>query len=116
MARRATLPVGLLAVICSLIYAAPGGAQSPPAPKRCLVASVADDNAPHGKGISAAEVDAPHGKVIVESIQFDDPIHLADTDIAQIIAETNQHDLDADGSSWVEELSKHDHVSTSSLF
>jgi len=106
MARRATLPVGLLAVICSLIYSAPGGAQSPPAPKRCSVAADADDNAPHGKRISAAEVDAPHRKVIIERIQFDGPIHLADTDIAQVIAETNQHDLDADGSGWVEELAE----------
>jgi hypothetical protein len=69
MARRATLPVGLLAVICSLIYAAPSGAQSPPTPKRCSVAAVAED-------------DAPHRKVVIESIQFDGAIHLADTDIA----------------------------------
>ena len=70
MGRRATLPVGLLAVICSLIYSVPGGAQSPPASKRCSVAADADDNAPHGKRISAAEVDAPHRKVIIERIQF----------------------------------------------
>jgi outer membrane protein assembly factor BamA len=106
MARRATLPLGLLAVICSHVYAAPGGPQSPHTPKRCSVMAASEENASHGKVISVAEVDAPHRKVIIERIQFDGPIHLADTDIAQIIAEANQHDLNADGSGWLEELTE----------
>ena len=93
MARRAILPLGLLAVICGLVCSVPCGAQFPQVPKRCSVPPVAEN-------------DAPHRKVIIESIQFDGPIHLADDDIAQIIAEANQHDLDADRSGWVEELTQ----------
>ena len=62
-------------------------------PNRCLVPPVAND-------------DAPHRKVIIESIRFDGPIHLADTEVAQIITEANKHDLDADTSGWVEELAE----------
>ena len=91
MARRAVLGPGLLALIYSLVCSPPSSAQSPQVPNRCLVPP--DDH-------------APQRKAIIESIRFDGPIHLADTDVARIITEANQHDLDADTSGWVNELTE----------
>jgi len=93
MACRAILTLGLLAATCGLVCSAPCVAQFPQVPNHCSVPPVVEDG-------------APHRKVFIEGIQFDGPIHLADTDVAQIIAEANQHDLDADGSGWVEELTE----------
>jgi outer membrane protein insertion porin family len=52
------------------------------------------------------EDDTPHRKVVIERIQFDGPIHLSEADVAQIIAETNRGELNADGSGWVEDLTE----------
>jgi hypothetical protein len=93
MACRAILGFGLLAAICGLTCPAPCAAQFPLVPNRCSVPPVAEDH-------------APHRKVIIDSIRFDGPIHVADTEVAQIVAEANQHDLDAATSNWVEELAE----------
>jgi len=93
MARRAILALGLLAVICGLVCSAPCAAQFPQEPNHCSVPTVAED-------------DAPHRKVIIESIHFDGPIHLADSDVAQIIAEANKGEWNANRAGWIEELAE----------
>jgi hypothetical protein len=91
MARRAALPVSLLAAICSMLWSAPCRAQYPQSPKPCSVPSVSED-------------EATSRKVIVDSIQFDGPIHLSDSDVAQVVAESNRSELNPDDSGWSEDL------------
>jgi surface antigen-like variable number repeat protein len=106
MPRRAALPFGPLAVIYSLLFAAPSYAQFPQIPKRCsppfkllpLTRTVADQSAQN------PDADAPHRKVIIERIDFDGPIHLPDSVVAQIIADANANDHDwwnADDGGWL---------------
>jgi hypothetical protein len=91
MARPAPLRFGLLAVIFSLSFSLPGWAQEHQLPKGCPARSVSEN-------------DAHYRKVIIESIRFDEPVHLPDSDITQIIAATNERDLNADDPHWTEQL------------
>ena len=43
----------------------------------------------------------PHRKVIIERIDFDGPIHLLDSDVVQVIADVNHHELYADNPDWL---------------
>jgi hypothetical protein len=122
MVRQAALPVSLLAAICVLIDPVPSGAQVPEVPKRCSPPAAATNVKLQTRGEQAApnpesedkasdakvvlEDDTPHRKVIIESIQFDRPIHLPEDVVAQIVAEANQHDLNTDRPGWVEELAE----------
>jgi outer membrane protein assembly factor BamA len=93
MGRRAQLRFGLLAVVFSLNFSLPCGAQEPQSPKSCPRPSV-------------SKIDKPSRKVILESIRFDGPVHLPDNDVTQIIAATNEQDLNADDSHWTEQLAE----------
>ena len=94
MACRAALPFGLLAVICSLVCSTPCGAQFPELPRRCW------GPAPHQKAIITWR------KVIIKGINFEGPIHLPHSDVAQIIREANQHELNADDPEWIKGLTE----------
>jgi outer membrane protein insertion porin family len=91
MVHRVAKPFGLLIAMCSLVSSVLYGAQLTQVPKRCSVPSVAESNT-SGR------------KVIVEGINFDVPIHLPDSDVAQIIKEENQFKMSADGSGWIEDV------------
>src|ERR1700688_860494 len=91
MARPTPLRLGLLAVIFSLNCSLPGWAQERQLPKGCPTPSVSTS-------------DAHYRKVIIESILFDEPVHLPDSDITQIIAATNERDLNADDPHWTDQL------------
>ena len=45
-----------------------------------------------------------HRKVIIERIDFDGPIHLPDADVAQIVADVNQHKFYADYPDWLKNV------------
>jgi outer membrane protein assembly factor BamA len=94
MARRATLPFGLLAVICSLVCSAPSGAQFPEVPRRCWGPGT------HQKAIITWR------KVIIKGINFDGPIHVSHSDVVRIIGEANQKMLNADDPDWIKEFTQ----------
>lgn len=45
-----------------------------------------------------------HRKVIIERIDFDGPIHLPDSDVVQVIAYVNHHELYADNPDWLKNV------------
>jgi len=47
-----------------------------------------------------------HRKVIVERIEFDQPVQLSNSDVEQIIKTANEHEWDADSSAWIDELTE----------
>jgi hypothetical protein len=91
MARRATLPFGLLAVFfCSLPCCVPYSAQVPSVPDRCSVSA------------PSPNVNDAWRKVIVKRIDFDGPIHLSKSDIARTIKEASLKKLlNADDPEWI---------------
>lgn len=114
MACRATLPFGLLPVIYSLLFSTSSGAQVLQVPKRCTPPPVTDKVLLRARSDQSTrdatspspppEDDGPHRNVIIESIQFDGPIHLSDSDIARIISDANRGEWNANGSGWVDDL------------
>ena len=94
MDRRATLPVGLLAVICSLPYSVHCNGQVPSVPDRCSV------SAPSSK------VDSAWRKVIIKRIDFGGPIRLSKSDVAGIIREANKTMLNAEDPDWIKEFTE----------
>jgi hypothetical protein len=91
MFRQAALPVGLLAVVYSLLLAAPGNAQFPPIPKGC---------SPPSGLLDLRDPSVP--KVTIEHVDFDGPIHLPDSALAQAIADLNDQDWNARKPDWVD--------------
>src|SRR3989442_13862597 len=87
------LPSALLAVICILVLSSSGHAQSTNIPKPCL--QTAEDAR-----------DGPHRKLIIEGISFDGPIHMPDYVVAQIVADVNDHDWNADDLAWPNEFAE----------
>jgi hypothetical protein len=45
-----------------------------------------------------------HRKVVIERIDFDGPVHLADSDVAQVVADVNQHKFYADYPDWLKNV------------
>ena len=79
-------------MICGPFCCVPCFAQSPEEAKPCSEPPIQEDRAPR--------------KVVIDRIEFDGPIHLGEADVAQIISDTNRHELDADNSGWVDELTE----------
>jgi outer membrane protein assembly factor BamA len=96
---RAVLPLGLLAVIYSLPFAASSYAQLPQLPKRC---SPPPTEVPG----SVASSDAPQRRVIIEGVIFDAPTHLPDSVIAQAVAKANGNDWTTGNARWVDEFAE----------
>jgi outer membrane protein assembly factor BamA len=94
MARRAVLRFGLLAVFCSLPCSVFKSAQFPFPPERCSVP------------VRTQKAITTWRKVIVKRIEFDGPIHLSQSDVAQIIKEANHQMLDADDPEWIKEFTE----------
>lgn len=93
MARRVTLPVGLLAVICSLPFSVLC-AQFHPTPAPCSLPPLSK------KAVISWR------KVIVKDINFDGPIHLTHSEIARVIREANRKLLNADDPDWIKEFTE----------
>src|SRR5258706_11546996 len=91
MARRATLPFGLLAVFfCSLPYCVLCSGQVPSVPYRCSVSA------------PSSNVNDAWRKVIIKRIDFDRLIHLSKSDVARTIKEANQKKfLNAGDPEWI---------------
>jgi outer membrane protein assembly factor BamA len=83
MSRR-TLSFGPLFLILGLLCLAPIQAQVSPIPDGCKP--------------------DPHRKVIIERIDFDGRIHLPDSDVVQVIADVNHHELYADNPDWLKNV------------
>lgn len=79
-----TLPFGPLFLILGLLCLAPLQAQVSQTPDGCKPAS--------------------HRKVVIRRIDFDGPIHLPDSYVAQIIADVNHHELYADNPDWLKNV------------
>ena len=79
-----TFPFGLPLLIFGLLCLAPMQAQVSPIPSDCKPDT--------------------HRKVIIERIDFDGPIHLPDTDVAQVVADVNQHNFYADYPDWLKNV------------
>jgi len=79
-----TLPFGPLFLTFGLLCLAPIHAQVSPIPSECKPDT--------------------HRKVIIERIDFDGPIHLPDTDVAQVVADVNQHKFYADYPDWLKNV------------
>ena len=94
MARRAALRFGLLAVFCSLPCSVLNSAQFPFPPERCSVP------------VRTKKAITTWRKVIVKRIDFDGPIHLSQSDVAQIIKEANHKKLNADDPEWIKEFTE----------
>jgi outer membrane protein assembly factor BamA len=86
MAHRALLPFGLVTFL-------PCHAKTAPPSKECSTPP-------------ASEEDTPHRNVVIESVVFDGPIHLSDSDISQIVDKTNELKLDADNPEWISEFTE----------
>lgn len=95
MCRQAVLPLCLLAVIYGLVLAAPSDAQFPPIPKGC---------SPPSGLLDLRDRSVP--KVTIEHVDFEGPIHLPDSAVAQAIAEINDNDVSAGRRGWVDEFAE----------
>jgi hypothetical protein len=89
-------PLDLLALICSLAYCVPSSAQFPEVPERCSL------SAPSRNKIVSWR------KVVIKRLDFDGPIHLSHSDVARIIREANQKELNADAPDWIKEFTEID--------
>ena len=90
MCSRAALPFALLAVFSILVLSSSVHTQSPDNPEPCLQSAG----------------DGPHRKVIIQGITFDGPIHLPDSVVAQIVADANDNDWNADDLAWPNEFAQ----------
>jgi outer membrane protein assembly factor BamA len=88
MPGRPAPPFALMAVMCGLVCSA-RGAQFPEVPTRCW-------GPPPGQKLIVT-----WRKVFIKDVNFDGPIHVPRSDIAQIIKEANQSDLDAHDPQWI---------------
>jgi surface antigen-like variable number repeat protein len=109
MACRATLVLGLLAANCGLVWSLQSWAQSSTVLPNC--SSPATENAKSqtnadGNGQNSDGTDKPHRKVIVDRIEFDQPVHLSISEVDQIIKEANEMEMDADSLGWVDNLAE----------
>jgi outer membrane protein assembly factor BamA len=102
MARRAVFTIGLLAVANGLLMCAPSRAQTPAVPQGCPSPSVPSEKlrANAGEKVEASR------KVVVERIEFDQPFHLSDSDVEQVIKTANENEWDADSPTWVDGLAE----------
>jgi hypothetical protein len=90
MPQKAALPLGLLAVICSLLLAAPSDAQFSQIPRGCPAPT------------SMLNLRNPSDpEVTLERVDFDGQIHLPDSAIAQAVAKVNDEHWDANNPGWV---------------
>src|SRR6266403_6243827 len=109
MARRVVLTIGLLAVTNGLLICAPSRAQFPAVSQGCSSPPATNGklqiNA-DGKVHSLDGKGDAHRKVIVERIEFDQPIQLSNSDVEQMIKTANEHEWDADSSAWIDELTE----------
>lgn len=92
MAYRVALSLGFLAVISSSPLSMFCGEQFPRVPERCSVP------------VRPRKVIATWRKVVIERINFDGPIGLSQSDVAKLIREENQKELNADDPEWVNEV------------
>jgi Surface antigen variable number repeat len=111
MARHAIRALGLLALICGLIWSPPSWAQSPPDNQRCYSSTASSEKPQTSADWKEQNSDGErniHRKVIVDRIEFDRPVHLSDSDVEQIIRTANEMEADADADSrpWVDELTE----------
>lgn len=97
--RSMALPVTLrfvpLALALSACAVGNARAQLPDVPERCTRQASQQ---------SAQVDDTPYRKAIVDRIDFDEPIHLSDADIRQVIDNLNQAEVRADSPGWIDEL------------
>ncbi len=101
--------MGFLAVANSLVLCVPSRAQTPAVPQSCRSTSTANENSrkntdekvenPDGKAVATREV-------IVERIEFDQTVHLSDSDVQQVIKTANEAKYDAESPAWVDELAE----------
>lgn len=91
---RTALRSGLLALICGFPCALLFADQFPVVPDRCLEPS-------HPR-----KTIATWRRVAIERVDFDGPIHLSQSDIAQAIKEANHDPFDANHSEWIEEFAE----------
>jgi len=89
MARRLALPFGLLAAICGAPHPVLCSGQFPVVPERCAGTSH------HRKAIITWR------KAFIARVDFDGPIHLSQSVVAQIIKEANHGRMNADDPEWV---------------
>jgi outer membrane protein assembly factor BamA len=96
MARRSVSVVGPLAVsLCSLFHAAPSHSQTTPLPERCTASA------------SDAKHDSPSGhKVVIDSIIFDKPSVLPDSDIKRIMVEDNDWGTTTGSGDWIDKVNE----------
>lgn len=100
MSRRAALLLGLLAVIYGLLFSAPGYSQDAPIAKRCSPPlKLLQLSAP----TASSQTERASPKVLIERIEFDGPIHLLDSAVAQIIADFNKGHFTAN-KSWLDQF------------
>jgi Surface antigen variable number repeat len=91
---RKAVPLGLLAVVCSILTPAPCPAQSPPPPKFCFPPPI------------ATVEEAPYRKVIVDHVEFDKPVRLSSAEIEPLIADANRIEYNAESDAWVDEFAE----------
>jgi hemolysin activation/secretion protein len=109
MASRATLVVGLLAANCGLVASMPSWAQSSVVPPNCsspAIVNVKSQTNANGKAQSSDGKEEAHRKVIVDRIEFDQPVQLSVSEVDQIIKEANEMEMDADSPGWIDNLAE----------
>jgi surface antigen-like variable number repeat protein len=109
MASRATLVLGLLAANCGLVASMPSWAQSSAVPPNCsspAIVNVKSQSNANGKAQSSDGKEEAHRKVIIDRIEFDQPVQLSVSEVDQIIQDANEREMDADSLGWVDNLAE----------
>ena len=109
MASRATLVLGLLAANCGLVASMPSWAQSSAVPPSCsspAIVNVKSQSNANGKAQSSGGKEEAHRKVLIDRIEFDQPVHLTASEVDQIIKETNEEEMGADSPNWLDKVAE----------
>lgn len=101
--------LGVLAVANSLLFCVAGWAQTPSNVSTCSSALAqqskltANDKGPT-QGSSPTK--STHRRVILERIEFDQPVQLSNPDVDAIVKKANDSDYDASSSAWVDRVAE----------
>lgn len=109
MARRVLRTAGLLALVSSLLICASGRAQVSPVAPACSSIPAASQKSPantRAEGPNFERAKNPARTVIVDRIEFDQPVHLSDSDVQEVIETANDAEYDADSSGWVDVMAE----------
>src|SRR5882762_9249285 len=109
MARRVVLTIGLLAVTNGLLFCVPSRAQFPAVSQSCSSPPATNGKLQTNADGQVQSLDGKgdaHRKVIIERIEFDQPVQLSNSDLEQIIKTANESEWDPDSPGWVDELTE----------